>query len=126
MLKICEPLWERETCCKMSAVDRVSRDSETVFSIRVFNEEPRMSVSVYFYLDIMLGCFLLHGFVCFFWFGFNSGNKLLSEISEDLVYFFLLHIICIILCYTLLLILTLELKKKKKYWIIFVSRLKEK
>lgn len=36
-----------ETFHEMSEVDRVNRDSENVFSISVFKEEPTMPVSLY-------------------------------------------------------------------------------
>lgn len=63
-----------EICHKMFTVDRVSLDSEIVFSINVFKEEPAMSVSVYLCRNIMLGFFSFLS--C------NSGNKLLPLESQ--------------------------------------------
>lgn len=94
-----------EICHKMFTADMVSLDSEIVFSINVFKEEPAMSASVYLYRNIMLGFFLF--FLVILAINFSPWNLRRLNFSSLFTTY-----ICIILCYILLLTLTLEVQKR--------------
>lgn len=106
-----------ETFHKMSAVDRVNGVSENVFSINAVKEEATMSLSVYLYTKYHAWVFLIF-FLSVLAINFSSWN--LRRLNFSFL-FTTYHLHYSVLYF----IIDFEFRtSKKKYWRIFMSRLK--